>query len=260
MRAVSVLRLGLLDYSKALVVQERLVGRIKDSVANGNVGESTLVLVEHPPVYTTGMRSQVYSEEEETRLKSLGADFVRTKRGGLITFHGPGQLVAYPVLNLRQFAPERSQRKALLGMKWFVWNLEQMVISLLGGMGVQGHRSPHTGVWVSAEGRDSKICAVGVHSSNMVTSHGIALNCTTDLGWFDHIVPCGIQGAGVTSLSQCLGREGEGIQVSAVEEHLVSQFEDAFQCRAQPVMAAVREEILWDCDSVARLRYSGTEE
>jgi len=235
-RTVTVLRLGRTCYRQALRVQEVLVDRIKQGV-----GGNTLVLVEHPPVYTTGVRTKVYSEEEETRLRQLGADFVRTNRGGLITFHGPGQLVAYPVLNLRDFAPEASRKKSLLGMKWYVWTLEQMVLDLLTNYGLEGARSPHTGVWLG----DSKICAMGVHSSNMVTSHGLALNCTTDMRWFGHIVPCGIQGAGVTSLEQQVrGVNIEELEQDKVASRLVTQFEKSFACRSEAAQACLLEELL----------------
>lgn len=231
------LRLGRTCYRQALRVQEMLVDRIKQGV-----GENTLVLVEHPPVYTTGVRTKVYSETEETRLRHLGADFVRTNRGGLITFHGPGQLVAYPVLNLRDFAPEASRKKSLLGMKWYVWTLEQMVLDLLScNYGLEGARSPHTGVWLG----NSKICAMGVHSSNMVTSHGLALNCTTDMSWFGHIVPCGIQGAGVTSLEQQVqGLDREELGQEKVASRLVTQFEKSFACSSEPAPACLLEELL----------------
>ena len=138
---VSVLRLGTLGYGAALAVQNKLVARIQ-----AGEGGSSLVVVQHPPVYTTGMRTKEYSEEEEQRLRGLGADFVRTNRGGLITFHGPGQLVAYPIMNLRRFAPETAARKAMLGMKWYVNSLEQMVIDLCGDYGIKAARSPHTGI------------------------------------------------------------------------------------------------------------------
>ena len=138
---VSVLRLGTLGYGAALAVQNKLVARIQ-----AGEGGSSLVVVQHPPVYTTGMRTKEYSEEEERRLRGLGADFVRTNRGGLITFHGPGQLVAYPIMNLRRFAPETAARKAMLGMKWYVNSLEQMVIDLCEDFGIKAARSPHTGI------------------------------------------------------------------------------------------------------------------
>eukprot|EP00092_Neocalanus_flemingeri_P023446 GFUD01025423.1.p1 GENE.GFUD01025423.1~~GFUD01025423.1.p1 ORF type:complete len:244 (+),score=82.71 GFUD01025423.1:334-1065(+) len=237
-RLVSVLNLGTMKYQTALAVQNILVNRIQSSLSSGLAPSNTLVLVEHTPVYTTGMRSKEYSQEEEFRLKDLGADFVRTKRGGLITFHGPGQLVAYPVLNLRDFAPESSRRKALLGMKWYVWTLEQMVIDLVSQWGVEGTRSPHTGVWVG----NSKICAMGVHSSNLVTSHGLALNCDTDLGWFKHIVPCGIEGAGVTSLTEQVGKGRVGVEET--EKMLVRQFAETFKCETEPVESSLRDTIM----------------
>ena len=127
----------------------------------------------------------------------------------------------------------------MLGMKWYVWTLEQMVIDLMREWGVEGCRSPHTGVWVG----DSKICAMGVHNSDMVTSHGLALNCDTDLQWFKHIVPCGIEGAGVTSLTEQVG-EDRVVRVGEVGELLVKQFAETFQCKTLPVDDSVRDEIL----------------
>jgi len=215
---VQVLNLGVTKYVTALQVQNKLVEQIQK-----NSGSDTLVIVEHPPVYTTGMRTKEYSAEEEKRLLNLGADFVRTNRGGLITFHGPGQLVAYPILNLRNFAPKAATRKSLLGMKWYINTLEQLIIDLCKDYEVKANRSPHTGVWVG----NNKICAMGVHNSNLVTSHGLALNCDTDLAWFSHIVPCGILGAGGTSLSEELGRR---VSVPEVTDKLVNKFSETFKC------------------------------
>merc|ERR1712098_291427 len=238
-RYASVLSLGTMGYRAALSVQNILVNRIQKAVPADKDKYNTLVLVEHTPVYTVGIRSKEYSQAEEDRLKELGADFVRTKRGGLITFHGPGQLVAYPILNLRNFAPENSRRKALLGMKWYVCTLEQMVIDLIKEWGVIGTRSPHTGVWVG----NNKICAMGVHNSNMVTSHGLALNCNTDLGWFNHIVPCGIQGVGVTSLTKEL-KEDKEVTVEGAEKLLVKHFSKTFNCETVPFDENVKNKIL----------------
>jgi len=227
---VSVLRLGLVDYRAGLALQQRLLERL----LKGEGGDGTLLLLQHPPTYTTGIRTKEYSLTEEKRLKSLGADFVRTQRGGLITFHGPGQLVAYPILNLRSLAPHQGEGKRgmVMGMKWYVWSLEEMVISLLDEFGIKGCRSPHTGVWVPSgpQGVLSKVCAMGVANKNMVTSHGLALNCRTDLTWFDHIVPCGIQGAGVTSLHKLLDRQDAGVDVDEVGDRLLKHFESCFQC------------------------------
>ena len=199
--------------------------------------------------------TKVYSPEEEVRLKKLGADFVRTNRGGLITFHGPGQLVAYPILDLRHFAPLETRRKRMLGMKWYVERLEQVVIDLLATWRLQGVRSPHTGVWVATRGQStlSKVCAIGVHSADMVTSHGLALNCTTDMAWFQHIVPCGIteQGVGVTSLARLVAGDArepaeasEGVEVARVSQLLVRHFEQTFQCQASNMVEGEMKSIL----------------
>jgi len=255
LNSVSLLRLGRMSYAQALTLQERVVSRIKRSqqLDGQEAGQSCLILVEHLPVYTVGMRSKVYSKEEEDRLLGLGAQFHRTNRGGLITFHGPGQMVAYPILNLRQFVPEEKRRKSLLGMKWYVWNLEQMIIDMLASVwGVKGFRSPHTGVWVTTPGPYgcSKICAVGVHNSDLVTSHGIALNCTTNLSWFDHIVPCGIEGADVISLAKLLDKDEVKdeafVGVKRAEDALIDQFQQSFNCQTELVSDAVMVDILKD--------------
>ena len=184
---------------------------------------NVVLSVEHYPVYTTGIRTKGYTRQEETVLKNLGADFVRTNRGGLITFHGPGQLVVYPVLNLRQFVPATSRRKAALGMKWYINSLEQVVIDGLDRFGLTGTRSEHTGVWIG----EDKVCAMGVASSNMVTSHGLAINCDVDMSWYRHIVPCGIEDKGVTSMSRQLGR---GVGVEEMECVIREQMGRQFGC------------------------------
>jgi len=224
---------------KSLKVQESLVQSVKEG------SPSTLILVEHPPVYTTGIRSKAYSGDEEARLMTLGADFVRTNRGGLITFHGPGQLVAYPILNLRHFVPDAGtggRRGALLGMKWYVDRLEQAVIDLLQGYGLTGERSPHTGVWLG----EDKICAMGVHNRDLVTSHGLALNVSTDMQWFKHIVPCGIHGKGVTSLHHQLPSQAAKLSVDTVGEQLVSQFKLTFNCETSSHLVAATDTDLFN--------------
>ena len=238
-KVVSVLNLGRQNYRSALSVQNHLVARVQSNARSGLESGNTLILVEHPPVYTTGIRSRSYGQAEEERLVRLGAEFVRTNRGGLITFHGPGQLVCYPILNLRDFAPETARRKALLGMKWYVHTLEQLVIDLLASLGVAGARSPHTGVWVG----QNKICAMGVHNSDLVTSHGLALNCDTDLAWFGHIVPCGITdvGTGVTSLTKELGKP---VTIGEVEDKLMDHFRKSFSCEIRPFNSEDKKRIL----------------
>lgn len=149
------------------------------------------------------------------QLRLLGADIHRTNRGGLITFHGPGQLVCYPVLNLGSFKKS---------VRWYVCQLEKTVIRLCSKFGIKASTSPHTGVWVG----DNKICAVGIHCGRYITSHGLALNCNTDLTWFDHIVPCGIEGKGVTSLSAELQRD---VSVGETIPQLLEAFQEQFTCR-----------------------------
>jgi lipoyl(octanoyl) transferase len=144
------------------------------------------LLVEHSPVYTVGRR--IKATEEQEKVRDLGADFHYSQRGGQITFHGPGQLVGYPILHLKQFQ---------LGARCYVDRMEETIIQLLKDLQIDGKRTENTGIWV----RNEKICAIGIHIQRFVTSHGFGLNCNTDLTWFDHITPCGLP-LGVTSLSK----------------------------------------------------------
>lgn len=192
---VKLVRLGRIGYRPALAIQQRLADGIKGAAGKGQPRGHTLLVLEHDPVYTTGIRTDGYPAAEEARLTALGAEFARSNRGGLITFHGPGQLVAYPVLDLADgFVPrDRSHpaaRKALVGMKWYLGRLEQAVIDACAALGLPGaRRSPDTGVWVDGPGGggapESKICAMGVHNSGFVTTHGLALNCNNDLVRFE---------------------------------------------------------------------------
>ena len=158
-----------------------------------------VLLLEHSPVYTVGLRSSNYSADEEARLRSLGADFARSDRGGLITFHGPGQLVAYPCLDLASFPQGGSG-----AIRWYVQRLEAWVAAFCRQRyGILAQPIPDcTGVWVPGDGRllDRKIAAIGIHvTQRRLTSHGLALNTDVDLRWFQNIVPCGITGKGITS-------------------------------------------------------------
>ncbi|OCT93420.1 putative lipoyltransferase 2, mitochondrial [Xenopus laevis] len=211
MSVLRVRRLGLVSYAEALAEQARCVRAVREE----RVGrEGRLLLCEHPPVYTVGIRRAAYPGEEESRLRALGADFHRTDRGGLITFHGPGQLVCYPVFHLRDLR---------LSLRSYVSGLESSVISLCNRLGLPGETNPETGVWV----RGNKICAIGVHCARYITSHGLALNCNTDLSWFSHIVPCGIVGKGVTSLTRELGRQ---VTIDDIIPAFLEAFEEEFQC------------------------------
>ncbi|KAM8977724.1 octanoyl-[acyl-carrier-protein]:protein N-octanoyltransferase LIPT2, mitochondrial [Pelodytes ibericus] len=203
-----VVRLGLLPYPEALRVQQACVRAAREQARD------TLLLCQHPAVYTVGVRRGPVLDEEEARLRALGADFQRTDRGGLITFHGPGQLVCYPVMDLSR------HRRTL---RAYVCGLEAAVIRLCRGLGLEADRAPETGVWV----RDNKICAIGVHCARHVTSHGLALNCNTDLRWFRHIVPCGIVGKGVTTLTRELARD---VTVAEIIPPFLQAFQEEFDC------------------------------
>lgn len=145
-----VVNLGVMRYARALEVQELFVKKHKESSnPSEKAMKNVLLLVEHPPVYTIGIRTENYPLSEEQRLKNIGADFHRTNRGGLITFHGLGQLVVYPILNLTHFNN--------MSVRCYVNNLEESVIKLCANYGIKGERSPHTGVWVG----NDKICAMG---------------------------------------------------------------------------------------------------
>lgn len=209
--AVKAVHLGRISYHSALKIQQQHIQQHLDSSRNI---PNTLLLCEHEPVYTIGLRQAPYPPAEEQRLKALGADFCRTNRGGLITFHGPGQLVCYPILNLGCFKKS---------VRWYVCELERTVIKMCGKFGIKASTSPDTGVWVG----DNKICAIGIHCGRYITSHGLALNCNTDMSWFDNIVPCGIVGKGVTSLSQELERD---VPPEEAIPELLEAFTEQFNC------------------------------
>ncbi|XP_048388234.1 putative lipoyltransferase 2, mitochondrial isoform X1 [Stegostoma tigrinum] len=214
---IEVMNLGRISYAEGLHAQRTFIQRHLHALSQQPTAEppvNVLLLCEHDPVYTIGIRTARYPVEEEERLKQLGAEFHRSDRGGLITFHGPGQLVCYPILNLAQF------RKSV---RWYVGELETTVIRLCHEFGIEAETSPDTGVWVQNE----KICAIGIHCGRYITSHGLALNCNNDLSWFSHITPCGIEGKGVTSLSRVLKRE---VTVPEAVDSLLETFAKQFDC------------------------------
>lgn len=209
--AVEVVNLGRISYACALQTQQFYVKRLLNSSEKSC---NALLLCEHPPVYTIGIRQAPYPAQEEQRLKQLGADFFRTNRGGLITFHGPGQLVCYPILNLGCFKKS---------VRWYVCQLERTIIRLCNTFGIKASTSQDTGIWVG----ENKICAIGIHCGRYITSHGLALNCNTDMDWFENIVPCGIIGKGVTSLSQELGKD---VSTEETIPYLLDSFKNIFDC------------------------------
>lgn len=190
LRVINVIYLGRVDYSTALNLQNTLVHLVKA----GRAGH-TLLLLEHPPVITlgrnAGMQNIIASRDF---LASQGIELFETDRGGDVTFHGPGQLVGYPIFDLRAFEPR-------IGAVEFVRRIEESLIRSCGDLGVVTSRiSGLTGVWTE-DTPPAKIAAIGVHISRAVTSHGFALNVTTNLDYFKLIVPCGISDKPVTSLA-----------------------------------------------------------
>ncbi|KAI9489230.1 hypothetical protein BDB00DRAFT_771009 [Zychaea mexicana] len=182
-----------------------------------------IVFLQHPPTYTAGRRIRGKTElEEEQRLRRLGADYFETMRGGEITYHGPGQLIAYPILDVRDYQ---------INVRCYVSRLEKTIIDCCADFGVQANTTDNTGVWV---GQDAKIAALGVHLQRYVSSHGVALNCNVDLGWYDHIVPCGLTDKRVTSLTEQVGAT---ITPQKTLPVLVHSFQKLFQVPVQPIMS-----------------------
>lgn len=211
-KLVKLLKLGQMRYDACFKLQNYLSESLKTTTINDC---GYLIIVEHEPVYTVGIRQHDYDLLLVKKLINLGAEFKRTNRGGLITFLGPGQLIAYPILNLKYFQPS---------VRWYVGNLESTILNLCKETyGLNAKTSPDTGVWIG----NYKICAMGVRCSRYVTTHGLALNCNTDLSWFNHIVPCGLHGKGVTSLSSILEKE---ISVEDVLPHFFQHFSKSFAC------------------------------
>jgi lipoyl(octanoyl) transferase len=222
--------LGVMPYTEAWNYQENLLKQNVDiktryySAQQKQKKESTtnyLLFVEHPPVYTlgkTGHEENLLLNENE--MQERGILFVKTNRGGDITFHGPEQIVGYPILDLEKFGTDIGK---------YLRNLEEIIIRTLADYGIAGERSNgETGVWLEPGmvGRERKIAAFGVRCSRWITMHGFAFNVNTDLQYFEGIVPCGIKNKQVTSLSRELGRD---IELSEVKEKIKIHFEEVFE-------------------------------
>lgn len=211
---INVVYLGRVDYSTALQLQQTLVHLVKE----GRIGH-TLLLLEHPPVITLGRNAtdgNIVAPRE--LLAGKGVELFETDRGGDVTFHGPGQLVGYPIFNLRAFEPR-------VGAVEFVRKVEEALIRTCGDLGVVTERiAGMTGVWTQGA-PSAKIAAIGVHISRGVTSHGFALNVSTNLDYFKLIVPCGISDKPVTSLAVELGRLNPPRTVPTLEDtaHMASR-------------------------------------
>lgn len=223
-RDTTVIDLGLIDYQQAWDYQTRLFEEIL-AIKSGNRTSATpqptpnyLLLCEHPHVYTLGKSGNEKNLLVAVdQLGSIDASYYHINRGGDITYHGPGQLVAYPVIDLDNFFTDIHQYMRLL---------EEAVIQTIQHYGVTGERIKGlTGVWIGAASNPGKICAFGVKTSRWVTMHGLALNVNTDLGYFNHIVPCGIDDKKVTSLRQELGRD---IAMADVKKLLTTKLAQLF--------------------------------
>ena len=207
---------GFIDYAAALELQRERVAQRKA----GNVPD-TLILLEHPHVYTLGRNA---SEENvlvsPEFLASRGAQVFHTDRGGDVTYHGPGQLVGYPILDLTRHRRDIS---------WYMRSIEDVLIRTAHDFGIEAARSPGcTGVWVG----NDKLAAMGVHLSRWVTSHGFALNVNADLRYFEWIVPCGLRGKGVTSMEKLLGHP---VKMDEVNNRVVEHFAEVFGMEVRTV-------------------------
>ena len=214
-REIDVVDVGTMGYGECWRLQQRLFEGAIAKKAAGEVPEQTILLVEHPPVYTlgkSGKESNLLVAEEF--LKSLGAEFFHIDRGGDITFHGIGQIVGYPILDLSQLG---------IGLKAYIDAIEGAVIDTMAEWGIDCQRvAGASGVWIVEQGKPMrKICAIGVKSSRWVTMHGFALNVNTDLKWFSLINPCGFTDRTATSMERELGRK---VDLEEVKARLLEHF------------------------------------
>lgn len=215
---LNVIDAGTVAYGEMLQRQKSLFDAMVDRKKTGlPAGSDTLILVEHEPVFTIGRHGKESNMlVSEQYLASRGIELVHIGRGGDITFHGPGQLVAYPVIDMQRHS---------LGVKQYIWCLEEAVIRTLADYGIRGERvDGATGVWIDkALPSERKICAIGVKCSRFVTMHGLALNVNTDLSYFTAINPCGFTDKGVTSIERELGRK---VPMDDVKKRFVSHFKN----------------------------------
>ena len=223
---INVYDLGVLDYKTALNFQEKKLQEIIDiKRTNRNEGSSIetpnyFLFVEHPPVITLGKSGQeknLLLTKEELERKKI--QYFNTNRGGDITFHGYGQIVGYPVIDLENFYTDINR---------YLRTLEEIVISTLNYFKISSQRSPgETGVWLESNSPNSrKICAIGVKTSRWVTMHGFALNVDTDLRYYNYIIPCGIKGKGITSINKEIKKN---VSINEVKKKLLENLKKTFQ-------------------------------
>ena len=214
--------LGVVPYELALKQQQRLA----QARAEGDIPDVVLLL-QHPPVFTIGR----FRGEEEIIATPNEIEVVHTNRGGSITYHGPGQLVGYPILNLKENG---------LGVREYIWKLEEAITNLLLSLGIRSRRvAKHPGgVWVG----DQKVCSIGIHVSRYITTHGFALNVNPDLRYFEYIKPCGLKNTVMTSVSKLLGYP---IEVEDIIESWLHSFSDIFGLKRETgVFLPGEEEII----------------
>ena len=228
-KTVELQDLGFKDYKETWDFQESLFKNIVDTKIKNRREETSVqtpnyfLFVEHPHVYTLGKSGDVSNLlVNEQQLKEKNANYYKINRGGDITYHGPGQIVGYPILDLENFFTDIHK---------YLRFLEEMIILTLAEYGLKAERSKgETGVWLDVGTPFArKICAMGVRASRWVTMHGFALNVNTDLGYFDNIIPCGIRGKAVTSLNVELGLEKVGVE--EVKQKLLKHFLKLFEAK-----------------------------
>ena len=226
-KKVSIIDLGSKDYKETWDFQESLFKETLDVKIRNRREETNLItpnhflFVEHPHVYTLGKSGDISNLlVNEEQLAAKGATFYKINRGGDITYHGPGQIVGYPILDLENFFTDIHKYLRLL---------EETIILTLADYGIKSERSPgETGVWLDVGTPFArKICAMGVRASRWVTMHGFAFNVNADLGYFDNIIPCGIRGKAVTSLNVELGKEK--VDIEEVKEKILQHFARLFE-------------------------------
>jgi lipoate-protein ligase B len=224
-RRCTVSRPGLVEYKEACGLQQSYAKACHER------SEQHLLLLEHPPTYTLGARGNASNLlVSDSALTKLGATVCPTDRGGDVTFHGPGQLVGYPILDLSLWNR---------GPVWYVRSLEAMLLETLAAFGIDSCRQPgRPGVWIG----NAKIGAIGVRVSRGITRHGFALNVAPDLSFFSHIVPCGLQDIEVTSIAQVLGDEAPSPAMDQVMDAAVQAFANVFDLE------------MHDCDRVVSPR------
>ena len=218
---ISVVQLGTVDYATGLRLQQELVD-LRKAEKIGDV----LLLLEHSPVITLGRNAKAANVIASTELLAQrGVELFECDRGGDVTFHGPGQIVGYPIFDLRGFATPDGKRKTL-GAVEFVRRLEEVLIRTCADFAIATNRiASLTGVWTNHEAAQAKIAAIGVHISRLVTSHGFALNVNTDLSFFNLIIPCGITSKPVTSMQHELGHS---LDLNSVAESISRNFGTVF--------------------------------